>query len=146
VSNGTSTEASKAIVARFIDEVCNAGRLEAIDDLFSPDVRVHHERNPDQDRYGRDALRAWLDEACTAFADQRTRIEQMFAENDRVMLHTRTEATHRGALGGVAPTGAAVAFTTTAIVRLHEDRIAEIWPISDTLGILQQIGAQPPLG
>ena len=70
----------------------------------------------------------------------------MLAENDRVMLHLRITGTHRGSFYGVPATGRTVEFTATEIVRLREGRIAEIWEVSDQLGLLQRVGAVAPAG
>jgi steroid delta-isomerase-like uncharacterized protein len=132
---------NKTVVRRFIDEVCIAGRNELIPELFDPEFRLHHERNRDDDRGGLDGARSWVAETRAALPDQQAQIDRMLAENDRVMLHLRITATHRGSFYGVPATGRAVEFTATAIVRLKEGRIAEIWAVSDELGLLQRVGA-----
>jgi steroid delta-isomerase-like uncharacterized protein len=146
MSNGDDLARDKDVVRRFVDEVCNGGRLDLIGELFQPDFRLHHERDVDRDRHGLDGVRTWVGEARAAFPDQQARIELMLAEADRVMLHLRITGTHRGDLWGVAASGTAVEFTATGIVRLRDGRIAEIWAVADQLGLLQRLGALAPFG
>jgi predicted ester cyclase len=146
MTNSDDLARNKAVVRRFIDEVCIAGRNELIPELFDPEFRLHHERNRDYDRGGLDGARSWVAETRAAFPDQQAQIERMLAENDRVMLHLRITGTHRGSVYGVQATGRTVEFTATEIVRLREGRIAEIWAVSDQLGLLQRVGAVAPAG
>jgi predicted ester cyclase len=47
---------------------------------------------------------------------------------------------------GTALTGKAVTVTGILAYRIADGELAEIWVQSDTLGLLQQIGAVPALG
>jgi predicted ester cyclase len=62
------------------------------------------------------------------------------------MTYLQCTATHQGELRGVSASNTPLSFTTTAIVRLAENKICECWMIADTLGILQRLGAVAPLG
>lgn len=139
-------EGNKALVQRAIGEIWNDGNVEAVGELVRPDFVRHHERNRDADLHGTDALRGWVLAVREALPDLRFSIEQIVGEDDKVMVHVEGAGTHRGTLKGVAPTGARLTFTATAIVRVAGGRLAEAWVIADTLGILQRLGAVRQLG
>jgi hypothetical protein len=60
-----------------------------------------------------------------------------------VVLLWTLRGTHRRELmgTGTAPTGKAVTVTGISAYRIADGELAEIWVQSDTLGLLQQIGA-----
>jgi predicted SnoaL-like aldol condensation-catalyzing enzyme len=126
-------ERNKDLVRRCIQVLWNEGKAERAGDFLHPAVRRHHERNPDGDLYGVDAVRAALAELRARVPDGRLEVVRLFAEGDRVMVYLGGKATDAG--------GAALSFTVTAIVRIDGGLIAEIWLIADTLGLLQQVGA-----
>lgn len=47
---------------------------------------------------------------------------------------------------GIPPTGKRVTWTEIAIFRLQEGKIVEGWGIADSLHLMQQLGAIPPIG
>ena len=52
-------------------------------------------------------------------------------------------ATHKGELKGIPPTGKRVTITGIIISRFENGREVEAWEESNTLGLMQQIGAVP---
>ena len=78
-----------------------------------------------------------------AFPDLHVTIEDMVAEEDKVMLRVTMHATHRGELLGIPPTENRLTLTTTETFRLAEGRIDEQWVNFDALGMMQQLGAIP---
>ena len=61
------------------------------------------------------------------------------------MTRWTATGTHRGELFGIAPTGRTMTVTGILITRFDGGRIAEEWESYDALGMLQQLGAAPPL-
>lgn len=45
-----SAEESKAVTRRFLEEVFNAGNLELVDELFTPDYVLHNPSIPQEVR------------------------------------------------------------------------------------------------
>lgn len=140
------SEENKTMVRRFIEEFWNKSDMEVVEQLVSTNVVRHHIRNQDQDLHGIEEFKKWVAENRKAFPDMRFTIENIFAEGDQVMAHMRGEATHKGAFGGVEPSGTEVTFTSTAMMRLTDGKITECWLIADSLGILQQLGVIRPIG
>lgn len=82
-------------------------------------------------------MRAFLD----AFPDLHDEVLLDLAEGDLVAAHQRWTGTHSGEFLGVPATGRAVAFTTTAILRIEGELIAQAWDEGDYLGLMDQLQA-----
>jgi predicted ester cyclase len=63
-----------------------------------------------------------------------------------VAVRQTWRGTHTGNFLGIPPTGKQVAFTSTEVYRVAGGRLAEEWVELDMLGLLQQLGAIPPMG
>jgi steroid delta-isomerase-like uncharacterized protein len=138
-----TAEVNKGILRRALD-VWNSGDLAALDGLFAPGVVMHLRGRPDVT--GLDAYRAYLVALRAAFPDQQWLPEDLIAEGDRVVLLWTLRGSHRGELMGTAPTGREVTVTGISAYRVADGKVAEIWVQSDTLGLLQQLGALPAPG
>jgi predicted ester cyclase len=130
---GEALERNKDLVRRSIDVLWNEGKVERAGEFLHASVRRHHERNPDADLHGLDAALAALAELRAQAPDSRLEVVRLFAEADRVMVYLSGE--------GTDASGTVLRFSVTAIVRIADALIAEIWLIADTLGLLQQSGA-----
>jgi predicted ester cyclase len=75
--------------------------------------------------------------------DLRVVIDDMIAEGDKVAVRYTLEGTHEGDLFGVPPTGRRVSIESFSVERVSEGKIREHWRITDTLDMLQQLGAIP---
>ena len=138
------TEAHKAIIRRWYEEVWNQKNLALLDDLYTPTWVGHFPqglelRGPaDHQRFGAVFMAAFPDAAYT--------VEELLAEGDRVASRYSVQATHRGGLRGIPPTGKEIVSTGINIHRLVGGRIVEQWSQYDMLGLLQQLGAIPAPG
>ena len=72
--------------------------------------------------------------------------EDMIAEGDRVVSRWTMRSTHKGEWMGIAPTGKQVMITGISIHRIAGGKIVEDWANADELGMMQQLGAVPPIG
>jgi steroid delta-isomerase-like uncharacterized protein len=125
--------AGKRLVRRFYEEAINQRDPDAVDRLLSPDF-VHNGEL--RGRAGqREAVAAFLD----GFSDLRNEIAMLIAEGDRVVARQHWAGTHDGPFAGVAASGRAVRFTSTAVLRIEEGLIAEAWDEVDQAGLLGQI-------
>ncbi len=136
-----SISANKAIVRRYFEEVCGAGRLEIADEIFTEDFGAHGTiRGPEAARRAAQDLR-------DAFPDIRFEIDDLVAEGDRVVAKVTCAGTHRGPFLGVPPTGRQVRFTGVELAVLRAGRIAaEAWHVVDHADILRQLGGSPDPG
>lgn len=81
-----------------------------------------------------------------AFPDGRWTIEDQVAEGDKVVTRFSFTGTHQGEFMGIAPTGKRVTTSGMVIDRIVEGKIVEEREEWDALGMMQQLGAVPPLG
>nr|WP_271752723.1 ester cyclase [Cohnella sp. JJ-181] len=77
-----------------------------------------------------------------AFPDQRSAVESVTAERDRVVVRLRMTGTHLGSFRGQAATGLPIDAKLYREYRVADGRIAEHWALFDTASLLRQIGAE----
>ena len=122
-------EKNKEIVRRLWEEVWNQNDLSVCDEIFDTEYAEHEKRFAP-------VLRM-------AFPDLHFTIEDMIAENDKVVPRYKLTGTHQGKFMGVAATGKPIKITCIWIHRLAENRIVEgrDWGEWDALGMMKQLGA-----
>jgi steroid delta-isomerase-like uncharacterized protein len=131
-------EANKAVVRRFIKEIFEEGRVEALDQLVAPDFARHTGPAGDTDR---DELRAAMERVSKGLADAVFTIEDMIAEDDRVVARVSASARQVGEFMGLAPSGRWYTIGEIHIFRVRDGKIAEHWHQADLLGMMRQLGA-----
>jgi predicted ester cyclase len=125
-----SAEENKAVVRREQEVLWNyTGDLDAAEELFAAGQAEAAKQGAANLRRG--------------FPDVISTIEDLIAEEDKVVARWRSHATHRGDYMGIAPSGKEVEFTGISFYRMEEGKIAQSWNIEDHLGLMQQIGAFP---
>ena len=132
--------APKDVARRFYDEVYNGRNVDAIDDLASEDY-VEHDPLPGQGT-GRDGLKDRARMLIDAFEPHFT-IEDMIAEDDKVVVRWTNAGTHAGEFMGMAPSGKRFQIAGIDIHRVDGDRLAEHWHVVDMLSQMQQLGVIP---
>ena len=80
----------------------------------------------------------------TAFPDRVDVIERVVAEGDTVGLLFRLNATHRGNLFGIPPTGKKIDVYEIALLRIVDGQMVEGWFMMDEAELLRQLGAKLP--
>ena len=136
------SEANKHVVKRLFEELWNQGNLSVADELFCPNYIHHDPSTPDFGR-GPESERKRVNLYRAAFPDLRLAIENIISEGDTVMARWYCSATHKGELGGIAPTGKRIAITGISVARLSNGKLAEQWVQWDALGMMQQLGVVP---
>jgi steroid delta-isomerase-like uncharacterized protein len=136
-----STETNKAIVHRYVEDGANAGNMGVIDDLFAADFVNHDPTQPATGDLA--ALKQFMLARQAAFPDQRTTIEDLFVEGDRVAKRWTWRGTQIGEFNGIPPTGRQVTIAGIDILRVSDGKIREIWWGYDMLDVLQQLGLIP---
>lgn len=131
-------EANKALVRAYLNGLVNEADSRAIERYISPDVVFNEGLDVMQILAGVEARRA-------AFPDFRLTIEDQIAEGDKVVTRVVFSGTHHGAFNGVAPTGRRITYPGTAIDRIADGKVVEMWHISDALSFMRQLSALPTL-
>jgi len=70
-------------------------------------------------------------------------IEDVIAENDRVVTRLTAYGRHEGDLPGIPRTGNDLVIRAIVIHRLSDGRLVEHWSCKDELGFLRQLGVIP---
>ena len=133
----------QGLIKRFYDEVLTGGNLSLIDELVTDDVVDHEEGFPGQPP-GKEGVKFYVNAIRTAFPDLAVKTsEPALADGNLEAVHTVLTGTHQGDFAGVPASGKSVEFSGIDIIRVEDGKVAEHWGSTDTLSLMQQIGAVP---
>jgi predicted ester cyclase len=135
------SEQNKELVRRFIDEVFRKKNIGIIDYLFAPGFISHYV--PPGTIQDVEAFKKSIRSFLTAFPDIEITIEDLIAEDDKVVAHVTGGGTHTGNFQAFPPTGKRVILLAMIIWRISDSKFVERWEIMDQLGMLQQLGIIP---
>ncbi len=139
-------QSAKRIITRFVEELWNGRRLEVADQIFSEDCVTHQLRSGvlvEPAHRGPHEMKEHVSGWLTSFPDLRFNIEQMIAEEDRVVSQLVMEGTHQGTWMGISPTRKKLQIRMITVHRIANGKIAEDWVLVESLGLFQQLGAVP---
>ena len=142
-----SIEQNKAIVSRFYEELWNNRNLRIADEIIAPDCITHQlqsgavsvgmPRNPE-------AVKHHVNEWLIGFPDLHFDVEQIIAEEDRVVSQSVMQGIHTGPWLGIAPTNKEVSIRLMVTQRIIGGKIVEDWVLVEALGFFQALGLLPP--
>ncbi len=135
------SQENKALVRRFFELLELDQRVP--EELLGPGFTYHVPGAPAKDLK---ATRERATEFIAAFSDFKRIEEDMVAEGDRVAFRSRLEMTHTGEFMGLAGSGKQISVVEMGIMRIADGKIAEMWGLLDTMGLMQQVGAMPSPG
>ena len=140
-----STEAKKAIVHRYFSEIMSQGNLAIINELMTEDfiIRISSLHEPFR---GHEGMKQFVSGLRTAFPDITFKVENLIAEGDKIACHFTSISTHQAEFAGIPATGKEVKDQGSDIFSFANGKIAEILVNENALGLMQQLGAIPPLG
>jgi predicted ester cyclase len=133
-----STEANKALVRRFYEEI-DKGNMEVIDELVAEDYIDHNPPPFPGFAYGREGLKQAFRLFWKATPGHH-RIEDQIAEGDKVVTRLTSFGKHEGDLPGAPRTGNDMEMTSITIHRIANGKLVEKWSEKDMIRLLQQIG------
>jgi ketosteroid isomerase-like protein len=138
------SEGNKNVVRRLFEELWNKGHLAVADEPFAPTYAHHDPSTPDFGR-GPESEKKRATLYRTAFSDFRLMAEDIIAEGETVVARWSCRGTHKGDLGGIAPTGKQFTISGVSIARFANGKMVEGWVNWDALGLMQQLGVVPQL-
>jgi steroid delta-isomerase-like uncharacterized protein len=137
-------EANKAAFRRLCD-AANTGDPEliatTIDEVVQPDARIGTPLPLDVT--GAEAMKQVLATLVRAFPDLHVTVEELIAEDDKVVARNSVTGTQRGEYMGHPPTGRSVTYNEIFILRFAGGRIAETAGVVDVMAQLRQLGVLP---
>jgi predicted ester cyclase len=128
------TTAHAEIVRRFIDEVWNQSRSEAIASFIAPGY-VDRAYNPPN----ADGHRAMVDTLKSIIPDAHWTIDGLVAQDNLVMAELTMRGTHLGSFRGIEPRGNAIEVRSYRTFRFEGDRLVEHRALLDTDRLLKQM-------
>lgn len=121
------SEHHKSAVRRLVDEVMNGGRLDVLEELYSPAM-------------ARAAAR-WIAPFRQAFPDVHMTVVDLVAEGDKVAARFTCSATQRGEWQGQPATGRRFENVDEVyFFRFQDGKIVHAWGLEDNLARIQQLG------
>ena len=95
--------------------------------------------------YGREGDRLRNQAFVVAFPDGQWIIDELIAEDDKVLLRWTFRGRHQGALASipVPPSGKEIVFSGFSLYRFADDQIIEVWEGCNRFTLLQQLGVIP---
>jgi predicted ester cyclase len=126
-----SIETNKQVVRSLYEDVFNKGNLAVIDQLVSSSMINHNGLQ------GQEGFKQTVMMLRTAFPDIQYSVDDIIAENDKVVVRWTFHGTHLGPFEGREPTGRQVTNRAIAIFRLQEDRVIERWALVE--GVAHQL-------
>mgnify|MGYP003487669198 CR=1 FL=1 len=137
-------EENKNAIHRLL-EALSKGNMDTFDELTIADLIIHGD---DLFPFGRDreSIKNLITAFHKAFPDAKFTVEQIFAEQNKVVSYVTVSGTHKGEWLGAAPTGEEITWTVSSVTRFNEGKIVELWGIADELSLMQQLGLAPSIG
>jgi steroid delta-isomerase-like uncharacterized protein len=136
-----SIDENKAIIRRF-GQVWGRGSLATVDEFADPSFSVYYPLLGEPIR-GSEGFKQFLTQFHAAFPDVEVTLEDVIAEDDKVVVRWTLRGTHQRELLGIQPTGKRVAWTGITIYRLARGKVVEERGEEDALGLLRQLGVIP---
>jgi predicted ester cyclase len=119
-------EANKTLVRPLIDDVLSGGRLDVLDQLYTPGMTR--------------AARKWIEPFRASFPALHIEVVELVAEGATVVGRFRCSVTHLGEWRGHAPTGRRFENVDEVYVfHLRDGRIARAWGLEDTQSRIRQL-------
>ena len=136
------SEALKAIIRRFTEEIWHKGNLDAIEAFIAPNYVRHtsHDREGGRAVQGPEGARPAIAAFRAGFSDVHFTLDDLLVDGDKVVSRWTVHGTHRRAFLGVAPTGKHVTFTGINIHRIAHGKIVERWAQEDAISLDQRLG------
>jgi len=139
-----SAKEIKALERHVLEEY-NKGKAAAMavmDELYATDF-VMHGSTESEDIHGLKDVKQSMSEYFNAFPDIHYTLDDIVVEGDKAAARCTVTGTHKGEFMGIPPTNKKVKVQAIAIDRVVGGKIVEEWGMSDTLGLMQQLGVVP---
>jgi steroid delta-isomerase-like uncharacterized protein len=133
----TQTEQNKAIVRRNY-ESADKNDLTTFSEQLASDIAVHLPGMPGP--LNRESLIQMMTVMFSGLTQRQHVFEDQIAEDDKVVTRLTLHAVHTGEFQGMPGTGKKIAVSQTAIHRIRDGKIVEVWVSSDDLGMMHQLG------
>ena len=133
-------EANKQIQRDYIENVINRRQPETADRYIAPGLIEHNPNLPQ----GLEGRKQFVAAVLAGFSDYHGEIQEIMAEDDKVVVRTLWTGTQDGPFLGQPATGRKLRFTTADFIRIENGKVAEHWDVVDSLPRAIALGLVPP--
>jgi steroid delta-isomerase-like uncharacterized protein len=137
----SDTNQLRSLARQLLEDDISRGDVVVAERIIHPDFVDH--TNPPGMQHGLAGHNAIVALFRAAFPDQWWQIEDLIAEDDKIVARTTMTGTHRGDFFGIPPTGRSVTLSGVHIMRVADGRVIEHWGSNDDLGLMRQLGVIP---
>lgn len=130
---------NKQLYKQYIKEFLQDGDESAADRYIDTNV-VTHDGMPDQ-APGLKGVKQTFRSLREAFPDMHVQVEDIIAEDDKVVGRFVVSGTNTGTFMGMPATDKSFSYDEIVIVRFKDGKIVEHWAEMDSMGMMQQLGA-----
>ena len=130
---------NRALVRRIYEEVWNKRSLELLDELISPSHALQAP-NVSGSEVGPQAYRRQLLALLRGFPDLQMTIQDIFGEDEKIVVAWTFSGTHGGEFMGIPATHKKVSVDGVTIHHVADGKIIDSFSNWDALGITQQLG------
>jgi predicted ester cyclase len=123
-------EANKALMRRLFEEGFHSGKLVVVDEIFHPNFV---DRSTPEQPPGTEGVKDYISMVRTGFPDISITIEDLVAEEEKVVVRTTWRGTHLGEYEGTAPTGKQVTRSMIQIFHVKDGKLLEEWSEGESL-------------
>ena len=131
----------KIAAQNLIEKGFNQKDSSAFEAYFSSNLKDH--ALPSGMPEGFEGRRMFYTTMLAAFPDMEVRLEDAFAEGDKLVTRWSARGTQTGDMMGIPPTGRQISVGGIAIDRFENGQSVEHWEIFDQVGLMQQLGVIP---
>jgi steroid delta-isomerase-like uncharacterized protein len=138
----TLEEKNKDFIQAYTEDFWNKQNITAFEKYFTADFIVHDANGDQNFEQYKGLCKAYF----TAFPDLHITTDDLVAEGNKVAKVWSTTCTHKGELMGIPATGNKIVVKGIEVFKIEDGKILELWASMDNLGMMQQLGAIPPMG
>lgn len=129
---------NKEIIQRLYKEVLVEWNMKVVDELVAPQFISHDW--PEGGPTGPQPFKNYYSKVIKSVVpDARYAVDDVIAEDDKVVVRWRLLGTHKGEYLNIPPSGKFITLKGIAIYRLREGELIERWVVTDLYGLLQEI-------
>ena len=134
-------DANMVLMKKFYKEVVNMGKVDLMDQLCAADF-IEHEEIPGFEP-NREGVKKMFKAYRAAFPDLKFEVNMMFAKGDKVVTYITMSGTQKGPFMDMPASGKKFSAKGIDILRFKDGKAVEHWGVTDTMAMMQQLGAIP---
>lgn len=140
-----SIEENKELIHRYFEAgngiQGDISKVRALaEEFLAPGFVAHHSMAGDMNA---EQYMATYEMFFAALPDLKYTIVDIIAEGDKVVVQSKASGTHKGTFQAIPPTGKQINVSAVGVYRIAGGKFVENWGLTDSLGLMQQLGMIP---